>query len=171
MLYKKKRTIQIQINLIAAYSSTRKYILSYMITIDQLGRILDRLQALFDTSTIRLSDYDKLADLFTDLCGQHYGSVTIRRSFPLFQKFRQWDMERYQKQELLLLPNEISSEENASELSSPHSKKDKTLVQSEAMDWQSSTPITSSISIPSPSPIISVPTDIGAFPLKFLPLF
>jgi hypothetical protein len=171
MLYKKKGAIQIQINLIAAYSSTRKYTLSHILVTDQLGRMLDRLQVLFDTSTIRPSDYDKLADLFTDLCGQHYGSVTIRRSFPLFQKFRQWDIGRYQKQDSPLPASEISSEEEAPYLSSLHSTKDNALVRSEAMDWQSSTTITSSFSIPSTSPMVSDPRNFGALPFRILPLF
>jgi hypothetical protein len=105
-----------------------------------------------------VQEYSELSEIFERLCGQHYGSVTIRRSFPLFQKCQKWDIERCQQQQLLLLPREIGAAEVVVDWSFLDLKNDETSVKLETMDWRPASPFTS-------SSFISLQTDNGAFPL------
>jgi hypothetical protein len=60
--------------------------------LDHLSTILSKEKPFQDYSSTHI----QLSELFLDLCGHHYGAITVRRSFPLFRRFQEWDLKRCQ---------------------------------------------------------------------------
>jgi hypothetical protein len=81
--------------------------------LDRLTTILSKEQPFQDYS----STHKQLSELFLDLCGHHYGAITVRRSFPFFRRFQEWDLKRckswYSEQLQQQSPGSVWEEHNA----------------------------------------------------------
>jgi hypothetical protein len=63
-------------------------------------RIIERIMEAFDDPKFLPTNKEMSLQLFTYLCGQHYGVQSVRRSLPLLRRFQNWDLQQSKKTSL-----------------------------------------------------------------------